>query len=91
LVPEHKLHAVRLATAATFAYFGIRYVFFQINKLYPIQFISVFLFFLSTVGSIAYYKYNVHLSEYVIPLFFLISSIILYQAEKPKFRSYFRK
>ena len=89
-VPEYKLHAVRLATAATFAYFGIRYMFFQSTKLFPSQFMGVFLFFLSTVGSISYYKNNVDLSEYAISLFFLISSIILYQSGKPEFRSYFR-
>ena len=89
-VPEYKLQAVRLATASTFAYFGVRYLFFQITKLYPIQFLGVFLFFLSTVGSIAYYKHNVNLSEYFVSLFFLITSIILYQAGKPEFRNYFR-
>ena len=89
-VPEHRLHAVRLATAATFAYFGARYIFFQTTKLYPIQFLGIFLFFLSTIGSISYYKHQVELSEYSIPIFFFITSIILYQAGKPEFRSYFR-
>ena len=89
-VPEYRLDAVRLATAATFAYFGIRYIFMQSSKLYPIQFMGIYLFFLSTIGSISYYKHNVILSEYLIPLFFLISSIILYQAGKPEFRSYFK-
>ena len=89
-VPEHRLQAVRLATAATFAYFGIRYIFIQSTKLYPIQFMGIFLFFLSTIGSISYYKHQVSLSEYAIPFFFFITSIILYQAGKPEFRSYFR-
>ena len=89
-VPEHRLQAVRLATAATFAYFGIRYIFIQSQKLYPIQFMGIFLFFLSTIGSISYYKHQVELSEYSIPIFFFITSIILYQAGKPEFRSYFR-
>ena len=44
-VPEHRLHAVRLAAAATFAYFGLRYLFFQTTKLYPIQFLGIFIFF----------------------------------------------
>ena len=90
-VPEHRLHAVRLATASTFAYFGIRYIFFQTTKLYPIQFMGIFLFFLSTIGSIAYYKHSVSLSDYLVPLLFLVFSIILYQAGKPVFRNYFKK
>ena len=89
-VPEHRLHAVRLATAATFAYFGARYIFFQTTKLYPIQFLGIFLFFLATIGSIVFYKYQVSLSEYAVSIFWLITSIVLYQAGKPEFRNYFR-
>ena len=88
-VPEHRLHAVRLAAAATFAYFGLRYLFFQTTKLYPIQFLGIFLFFLATIGSICFYKYQLPLSEYAISIFWLIASIILYQAGKPEFRNYF--
>ena len=90
-VPEHRLHAVRLATAATFAYFGGRYIFFQTTKLYPIQFLGIFLFFLATIGSIVFYKYQVSLSEYAVSIFWLIISIVLYQAGKPEFRNYFRR
>ena len=49
-VPEHSLQSVRLATAATFAYFGLRYIFFQTTKLYPIQFMGIFLFFFRITG-----------------------------------------
>ena len=89
-VPEHRLQAVRLATAATFAYFGLRYLFFTTTKLYPIQFLGIFLFFLATIGSIVFYKYQVSLSEYGVSIFWLIISIVLYQAGKPEFRNYFR-
>ena len=90
-VPEHRLHAVRLATAATFAYFGTRYIFFQTTKLYPIQFLGIFLFFLATIGSLVFYKYQLPLPEYAVSLFWLITSVVLYQAGKPEFRSYFKK
>ena len=90
-VPEHRLHAVRLATAATFAYFGARFIFFQTTKLYPIQFLGIFLFFLATIGSIVFYKYQVTLSEYTVSIFWFLISIVLYQAGKPEFRNYFRR
>ena len=90
-VPEHRLQAVRLATAATFAYFGLRYLFFTTTKLYPIQFLGIFLFFLSTIGSIVFYKYQVALSEYTVSIFWFLISIVLYQAGKPEFRNYFRR
>ena len=90
-VPQYRLQAVRLATAATFAYFGVRYIFFQTTKLYPIQFMGIFLFFLSTIGSIVFYKFQVSLSEYLISAFWLLTSVVLYQAGKPEFRNYFRR
>ena len=89
-VPGHRLHAVRLATAATFAYFGTRFIFFQTTKLYPIQFLGIFLFFLATIGSVVFYKYQVALSEYTVSIFWFLTSIVLYQAGKPEFRNYFR-
>ena len=75
-VPEHRLQAVRLATASTFAYFGIRYIFIQTTKLYPIQFMGIFLFFLGFMGSIVIYKFQLPLSEYFVSIFFLIASIV---------------
>ena len=89
-VPEHRLQSVRLATAATFVYFGIRYIFLQTTKLYPIQFMGIFLFFLGLLGGIVVYKFQLPLSEYFVSIFFLIVSIVLYQAGKPEFRNYFR-
>ena len=90
-IPEYRLQAVRLAAAATFAYFGVRYIFFQTTKLFPIQFMGIFLFFLSTIGSISYYKHQVSLNQYTVPFFFFITSIVLYQAGKPAFRNYFHR
>tara|TARA_X000001036_G_C20062319_1_gene555529 strand:+ start:52 stop:450 length:399 start_codon:yes stop_codon:yes gene_type:complete len=90
-VPEHRLQAVRLATMATFAYFGLRFIFYQTTKLYPIQFMGIFLFFLSTIGTVCLYKYQSELSEYSLSIFYLLTSIVLYQAGKPAFRNYFRR
>ena len=90
-VPEHRLQAVRLAAAATFAYFGLRYLFFTSTKLYPVQFLGIFLFFLATIGAIVFYKYQLPLTEYAVSFFWLITSVVLYQAGKPEFRSYFEK
>ena len=90
-VPEQRLHAIRLATLGTFFYFSIYYLFFGSTKLYPIQFMGIFLFFLGFMGSIVIYKFQLPLSEYFVSIFFLLASIVLYQAGKPEFRSYFRR
>ena len=90
-VPEHRLHAIRLATFTTFVYFGIRYLFFGNTKLQPIQFLGIFLFNLGTVGGLCFYVNDVDFEEYYQVPFYIIISIILYNAGKPKFRSYFKK
>ena len=90
-VPEHRLHAIRLATFTTFVYFGIRHLFFGTTKLLPIQFLGIFLFNLGTVGGLCFYVNNVDFEEYYQVPFYIIISIILYNAGKPKFRSYFKK
>ena len=91
IVPDHRLHAVRLATFTSFVYFGIRYIFFTATKLYPIQFLAVFIFNLGVVGGLCFYVNNVNPIEYLQVPFFIIVSIILYNAAKPEFRSYFKK
>ena len=90
-VPQHRLHAIRLATFATFVYFGFRYLFFGTTKLHPIQFLGVFLFNLGFVGGLSFYVNDVSLDEYYQVPFFIITSIILYNAGKPEFRSYFKR
>ena len=42
-IPYHRINSVRLSVFLTFIYFGVRYIFFQSEKLYPIQFLDVYL------------------------------------------------
>jgi len=90
-IPDHRLHSVRLATFGTFIYFGIRYIFFTSTKLYPSQFLAVFLFNLGFLGGICFYINNVDPAEYLLVPFYIIVSIILFNVSKPQFRSYFKK
>ena len=91
IIPEYRLHAILLATFTTFVYFGIRYLFFTSTKLHPIQFLGVFLFNLGSVGGLCFYVNKVELSEYYQVPLWIITSLILYNAAKPEFRSYFKK
>ena len=88
-VPDHLLHDVRLTTFTTFVYFGFRYLFFGSTKLHPIQFLGVFLFNLGVVGGLCFYVNKVDFSEFFLVPFFIITSIILYNAGKPEFRNYY--
>ena len=85
------LHAVCLATFTTFVYFCFRYLFFGSTKLHPIQFLGVFLFNLGVVGGLCFYVNKVDASEFFLVPFFILISIILYNAGKPEFRNYFKK
>ena len=88
-IPYHRLISLRLSIFLTFSYFGILYIFFQTEKLYPIQFLDVYIKSLTITGFIVFYSMGVELREYYFVFFFFIVSIILHFASRKKIRSYF--
>ena len=76
-IPYHRITSVRLAVFLTFAYFGFRYLFLQSEKLYPIQFLDIYIKSLTVCGVFVFYSMEIPLSEWRFVLFFLIVSIIL--------------
>ena len=90
-IPEHRLHAIRLSIMCTFVYFSFRYLFFGSEKMYPIQFIGIMVGMLTIVGTLSYLFRGVEPSEYLVLIFYLPASIILYYAGKPEVRNIFKK
>ena len=90
-IPEHRLHAIRLSIMCTFVYFSFRYLFFGSEKLYPIQFMGIMVGMLTIVGTLSYVFRGVEPSEYLVLIFYLPASIILYYAVKPEVRNIFKK
>ena len=88
-IPYHRLNALRLSIFLTFAYFGVRYIFFQSDKMYPIQFLDIYIKNFTLSAIFVFYSMNVEYREYYFVLFFLIVSIILHFASRRKVRSYF--
>ena len=88
-VPYHRVASVRLSVFLTFAYFGFRYLFFQSEKLFPIQFLDIYIKSLTICGFFVFYTSQVEIREYYFVLFFFIVSIILHFASRNKIRSYF--
>ena len=88
-IPYHRINSVRLSVFLTFIYFGVRYIFFQSEKLYPIQFLDVFLKSLTVCGIFVFYSTDVEWREYYFILFFLVVSTITHFASRKKIRSYF--
>ena len=88
-IPYHRINSVRLSVFLTFIYFSIRYLFFQSEKLFPIQFLDVYLKSLTLCGIFVFYSTGVELREYYFILFFLVVSTITHFASRKKIRSYF--
>tara|TARA_B100001121_G_C18444959_1_gene505631 strand:+ start:142 stop:534 length:393 start_codon:yes stop_codon:yes gene_type:complete len=88
-IPYHRINSVRLSVFLTFIYFSVRYLFMQSDKLYPIQFLDVYLKSLTVCGVFVFYSTGVEFREYYFILFFLIVSTITHFASRKKVRSYF--
>ena len=88
-IPFHRVSSVRLSVFLTFAYFGFRYLFFQSEKLYPIQFLDIYIKSLVVCGFFVFYTSQVELREYYFVSFFFVVSVILHFASRNKIRNYF--
>ena len=88
-IPYHRIHSIRLSVFLTFIYFGLRYIFMQSDKLYPIQFLEIYIKSLTICGLFIFYSLGVELREYYFIFFFFIVSIILHIASRKKIRNYF--
>ena len=88
-IPIHRITSVRLSVLLTFAYFGFRYLFFQSEKLYPIQFLEIYIKSFTICCLFVFYSSQVEVREYYFVLFFFIVSLILHFASRNKMRSYF--
>ena len=88
-IPYHRVSSVRLSVFLTFGYFGFRYLFFQSEKLFPIQFLDIYIKSLTICGFFVFYTSQVEIREYYFVLFLFIVSIILHFASRNKIRSYF--
>ena len=88
-IPYHRITSVRLAVFLTFAYFGFRYIFLQSEKLYPIQFLEIYIKSFTVCCLFVFYTSQVEFREYYFVLFLFIVSLILHFASRNKIRNYF--
>jgi hypothetical protein len=90
-IPLHRLAAIRVGVLMTCAYFGFLHIIGKSMQLYPINFLTTYLFFLVVRGSVVFYKYQVSLSEYWMSAFFSFVWLMSYLASRPNVRDYFKK
>ena len=88
-IPYHRISSIRLSVILTFSYFGFRYLFLQSEKLYPIQFLDIYIKSLTICSLFIFYSSQVELREYYFVIFFFVVSIILHFASRNRMRSYF--
>jgi len=81
-IPYHRINSVRLSVFLTFIYFGFKYLFWQGEKLYPIQFLEIYIKSLTVCGVFVFYSMMIPLSEWRFVIFFLIVSIVLHFASR---------
>ena len=89
-IPYHRMQSIRLSLIVTFVYFGVRYIFWQSIKMYPIQFLNIYLKSLALCSLLVFYSFQVELVEYYFVFFFFVVSIILHFASKPEIKKYFK-
>ena len=88
-IPYHRISSIRLSVILTFAYFGFRYLFLQSEKLYPVQFLDIYIKSLTICSLFIFYSSQVELREYYFVIFFFVVSIILHFASRNRIRNYF--
>tara|TARA_B100000029_G_scaffold20880_1_gene21123 strand:- start:219 stop:617 length:399 start_codon:yes stop_codon:yes gene_type:complete len=89
-IPYHRMQSVRLSAVISFVYFGIRYLFWNSIKMYPIQFLNIILKSLAISSLFVFYTFQIELGEYWFVLFFFIVATILHFASRPEIRRYFK-
>ena len=90
-IPLHRLAAIRVGVLLTCAYFGFLHIIGKSMQLYPVNFLTTFLFFLVVGRSVVFHKYQVSLSEYWMSAFFGFVWLMTYLASRPYVRDYFKK
>ena len=88
-IPYHRMQAVRLSVFLTFIYFGVLYIFMQSEKLYPIQFLDIYIKSITICSLFIFYSQNVSFREYYFVFFFFVVSVILHFASRKRIRNYF--
>ena len=88
-IPYHRMQAVRLSVFLTFIYFGVLYIFMQSEKLFPIQFLDIYIKSLTICSLFIFYSQNVPFREYYFVFFFFVVSVILHFASRKRIRNYF--
>ena len=91
-IPFHRWQIVRVSVFLTFGYLAIRHFLFGKEKMFPVQFLDLYLKFIVGSGVFIYYQQGItDYSEYATLGFFLIAAILSHFLSRPEYKKIFFK
>ena len=88
-MPYHRLQALRTTIFLTFSYFSFRYLIYESERIYPIQFLDIMLKIYMLTALIIFINNDVEMREYFVIVAIFFISIISHIASRPKLRRYY--
>ena len=91
-IPFHRWQIVRVSVFLTFGYLAIRHFLFGNEKMYPVQFLDLYLKFIVGSGVFIYYQQGINdYREYATLGFFLVAAIFSHFLSRPEYKKIFFK
>ena len=91
-IPFHRWQIVRVSVFLTFGYLAMRHFLFGNEKMFPVQFLDLYLKFVVASGLIIYYQQGItDFSEYATLGFFLVAAIFSHFLSRPEYKKIFFK
>ena len=91
-IPFHRWQIVRVSVFLSFGYLAMRHFLFGNEKMFPVQFLDLYLKFVVGSGLIIYYQQGItDLSEYATLGFFLVAAIFSHFLSRPEYKKIFFK
>ena len=91
-IPFHRWQIVRVSVFLTFGYLAIRHFLFGNEKMYPVQFLDLYLKFIVASGVFIYYQQGINdYREYATLGFFLVAAILSHFLSRPEYKKIFFK
>ncbi|MDC3076007.1 hypothetical protein OA328_01885 [Paracoccaceae bacterium] len=91
-IPFHRWQVVKVSVFLTFGYLAMRHFLFGHKKMFPVQFLDLYLKFVVCSGLIIYYQQGItDVSEYATLGVFLVAAIFSHFLSRPEYKKIFFK
>ena len=91
-IPFHRWQILRVSVFLTFGYLAMRHFMFGKEKMFPVQFLDLYLKLIVCTGLIIYYQQGItDYSEYATLGFFFVAAIFSHFLSRPEYKKIFFK